>query len=293
MRVPYHSRRERSGRRTETLGRGSVQVWGENLFYEASGLAESGVAVLFLHEAGGSAATWHGQLTGLAQHARCITLDLPGHGRSEGLGYTSVEAYRAAVTEFLDALALRWPVVVAGVCLGAAIAVDLAVHAPHRVAGLVLSGVSSGGRACPATRDAVSRGETPESFVRGFFSEAVSPRLLRERLKHWRLTSPLVRHGDLNAIQAYPMFAALQAVPHPLMVLAGDQDPIATPAMASSATGAIPGARVVRLPQAGCLGMIEQPALFNRSVVEFLDDLPPMISPVVTENWKTGGYRRF
>src|SRR2546428_2104843 len=100
---------------------GNLQVGGVELYYEASG-PEFGPTLLFLHESGGSVATWEQQLICLGGEVRCLALDLPGHGRSEGRPIPSVQAYREWVLGFLDALAIRQPVVVVGLCLGAAIA---------------------------------------------------------------------------------------------------------------------------------------------------------------------------
>lgn len=291
MPVSAANPRQRRVKLEQTLSGGSVQVWGENLYYEAAGVSEHGPSILFLHESGGCSATWHGQLVGLAQKARCLVVDLPGHGRSEGMGFRTVPQYREALTEFLDALAIRWPVVVAGVCLGAMIAVDLAVFAPGRVAGLVLAGVSEEGRACDRVRRQTAHGEAPEEFVNELFSRGASARAVSQRLQRWRLTSPIVRHNDLCAVQEYPMRRALQAVQHPVLLVAGEEDSIATPARTHALSDAAARSRVATIPRAGCLAMVEQPALFNEVVSGFLSGLGPA-GPNVPDIGRPGGYRR-
>lgn len=281
----------RRGRALETLSGGSAQVWGENIYYEASGVSEAGPTILFLHESGGSSATWHGQLVGLAQTARCLVMDLPGHARSEGMGFASIAEYRRSVIGFLDALAIRWPVVLAGVCLGAAVAVDVAIHARGRVAGLVLAGISATGRACEATRKRVAMGEAPASFVEQLFSEQVASRLLHDRLQRWRLTSPVVRCGDLTAVTEYPMASAMHRVSHPTLVVVGDQDRVVAPDHVHGLLRGIPNARLVQLAGAGCLSMVEQPGLFNQAVSKFLAECSPE-SPIGPDVRKPGGYRR-
>jgi pimeloyl-ACP methyl ester carboxylesterase len=266
-------------------------VSGENVYYEASGVAESGPTILFLHESGGCSATWHGQLVGLAQTARCLAVDLPGHARSEGIGYNSIAEYRRSVIGFLDALAIRWPVVLAGVCLGAAVAVDVALHAKGRVAGLVLAGVSATGRASEAMRTRAALGEAPVEFVEELFCGQVAPRLLGDRLQRWRLTSPVVRHGDLTAVTDYPMAASLRRVSHPMLVIAGERDPVVAPDQVRTLVSGMPTARVVEMPDAGCLSMVERPALFNQTVARFLAECSPE-SPVGPELRRPGGYRR-
>lgn len=284
----------RRAKGSEVLSRGSVQVGGESVYYEAAGMAENRPIILFLHESGGTSATWHGQLVGLAQHARCIIPDLPGHGRSEGIGHTQVADYSQAVLRFLDALAIRWPVVIAGVCLGAAVAVDLALIAPDRVAGLILCGLSPSGRACDETRSAAARGEGLENFVRGLFGPSASERLLIENLKRWRLTGPIARFGALNAVYTYPLRDALWRVIHPTLLVSGEHDKIATPELADEISVEMVNARAETLPRSGCMGMQEQPAQFNRIALEFLDQVRPVVpNPAEPELRPVGGYRRF
>jgi 3-oxoadipate enol-lactonase len=268
------------------LSGGSHNVLGESLYCEASGTGEDGPTLLFLHESGGTGATWRAQLAGLAKGAHCLAPDLPGHGRSEGGGYPSVVEYRMVVLGLLDALAIRWPVVLAGVCLGAAVAVDLARHAPDRVAGLVLSGVSESGR----LGQVIPQLGGSESFVTALFGREPSRKLLTERLKRWRLTSPEVRHQDLSSLAGYAMLESVQGLPHPTLLMAGEEDAIATPAMAAAIARAMPRAKQVTIAGAGCLSMLEQPDAFNRAVTAFVEGLrqpPPMLPEA-----QPGGYRR-
>ncbi|MFZ5814185.1 MAG: alpha/beta fold hydrolase [Bacillota bacterium] len=263
----------------------------ESIYYAASGVAEAGSAILFLHESGGTGATWIGQLTGLAQKVRCLVPDLPGHGHSEGLGFQSIAEYRRAMLAFLDALAIRWPVVIAGVCLGAAIAVDLALHAPERVAGLILVGVREGGRVEPEAWERTALGEAPDSYVEQMFSEKAPSRLKSDQLKRWRLAGPTVRYGDLVAMARYPLAEAVRHLRQPLVAVAGERDPVATPATAVDLALQAPRGTAAVIPQAGCMGMLEQPERFNQLVRDFLDEVRPNVPvmPVL----QVGGYRRF
>ena len=56
----------------------------------------------------------------------------------------------------------------------------------------------------------------------------------------------------------------------PTLVVVGDEDRLTPPAMAKSIADAIPGARLAVIPAAGHLSNIEQPAIFNTIVLDFL-----------------------
>jgi len=295
MGLLYSSRsNSRRVKGSEVRSSGSVQVDGVSVYYETAGLAELGPTVLFLHDGGGTAATWQAQLVGVSQSARCIAMDLPGHGRSEGVGAASIGEYRQRVLDFLDALAIRWPVVVVGVCLGASIAVDLALAAPERVAGLILSGVSEGGRTCAAaTREEISRGDAAPAFVMDLFSETASRQVISAQMTRWRNTSPTVRYGDLMAQSEYSVVDSLREVAHPVLLVAGERDATASPAVTFAVADQMTDARAAVVPGAGCLCMVEHPNAYNRIVSDFLHGRLRPTSPVIPDQERRGGYRRF
>ncbi len=274
------------------LSTGSVEVGSDSLYYTASGVAESGAVILFLHESGGTGITWNGQLSGLAQRARCLVPDLPGHGQSEGFGHQTIAEYRRSMLGFLDALAIRWPVVIAGVCLGAAIAVDIALHTPDRVAGLVLAGLYEGGRASAETRLRAALGEAPSRFVESLFSESVSARLKSEHLQRWRKTAPTVRYADLIAVANYPMREGLRSLRQRVLFIGGQQDRIATPGYTALMAMEAPQGQQVVIGEAGCLSMVERPEAFNRAVGAFVQEVQP-VQVLVSGPVSRGGYRRF
>ena len=57
--------------------------------------------LIFIHGAGGSCAFWKAQVSGLAERANTLAIDLPGHGRSEGEGKDKVEDYAQALVKFI------------------------------------------------------------------------------------------------------------------------------------------------------------------------------------------------
>src|SRR5690349_20062037 len=87
---------------------------------------DRGRTLLFLHGAGGNAGVWRRPVEHFGASHSALAVDLPAHGRSgstEGLG--SIQACADFVDRFAVALALR-DVVVAGTCMGASIALELA-----------------------------------------------------------------------------------------------------------------------------------------------------------------------
>jgi pyruvate dehydrogenase E2 component (dihydrolipoamide acetyltransferase) len=113
------------------------EVGGITVRYARRG-ADRGVPVLFVHGFGGDLNNWLFNLDAVAEAAPVIALDLPGHGESQARlpGATLAELARF-VALFLDRLDVERAHLV-GHSLGGAIAAQLALDFPSRVASLVL-----------------------------------------------------------------------------------------------------------------------------------------------------------
>ncbi|MDD7940089.1 alpha/beta fold hydrolase [Actinomycetospora lutea] len=116
----------------------------------------NGPPVLLLHGGALDHRLWEPQIAALARTHRVVAPDLRGHGTSP----TPTAPFRhvddvAALVRGLD----LGPVTVAGISLGASVAVDLALEAPDLVAGLVVSGAGASGAEFrdPATLDLLAR----------------------------------------------------------------------------------------------------------------------------------------
>jgi pimeloyl-ACP methyl ester carboxylesterase len=95
--------------------------------------------VLLIHGIGRSMEDWAPQFEPLAQSYRVIALDVPGFGFSERLREPiSLAALTRGVAHTLDALGETRPVHVVGNSLGGALAQQLLVQQPDRVASLAL-----------------------------------------------------------------------------------------------------------------------------------------------------------
>jgi len=113
-----------------------VEVDGIRVRYSRQG--EGGKTVVLLHGFGGDLDNWLFNVGPLAAKADVVALDLPGHGESAiSLPGSSVEALAGFVMAFVDQLGIG-RCHLAGHSLGAAIAAQVALDHPDRVAGLVL-----------------------------------------------------------------------------------------------------------------------------------------------------------
>ena len=101
-------------------------------------LGRGGVPALLLHGFAGDSLTWQYNLSPLASRRRVLAVDLPGHGGSTlDVGDGRVGAFAPWLLRLLDALEIP-RVHAVGHSMGGWVALELARHAPERVASLSL-----------------------------------------------------------------------------------------------------------------------------------------------------------
>lgn len=239
------------------------------LHYEASG--HGPLTICLVHGAGGSVAAWRPQLDGLADVARVVALDLPGHGRSAGDGIGSIDAGAALVLGAMDALGVD-RVVVGGHSMGGAIAQTVALTAPGRTAGLVLVGTGARLRVLPELFTRIERDHADAvRFIVGLALGAGASDTLRARLVDETLRTPAATlAGDFSACDRFDVAARLGDIAAPTLVVCGDADRMTPPKYAELLGARIAGARVVVVPGAGHYVQLEQPDAVTAAIREFV-----------------------
>lgn len=113
----------------------SIRVNATELYYECHG---AGPPLLMIHGLGSSADDWAFQLEDFARRHTLILPDLRGSGRSaKPRGPYSIAGFAADLWALLDALEVAGPALL-GFSLGGAVALEMALLRPDRVAHLVL-----------------------------------------------------------------------------------------------------------------------------------------------------------
>lgn len=228
--------------------------------------------MLLTHGFGASQAMWAPNLEALGADRRILTWDLPGHGASMVTGELTHEHCVEDMLELLDTLGAS-RAVVGGMSLGGFLSLLFCARHPERVAALVL--VDTG----PGFRDDAAReawnlwvGELADDLdARGLAALSGGPE------------SAVARHmsgaaGLATAARAIltqrdgEVFQSLGQIAVPTLILVGAQDDRFL-AAADAMARRIPGAGKVLIEDAGHAANMDQPAKFNRSVLEFLGDM--------------------
>lgn len=263
----------------------NLTVTGEVVYYaHRRPVPEGQPPVVFIHGAGGTHRHWLYQVRDLAatvpgdlHRPPTFALDLPGHGRSAGAGRDTVAAYGDWLIAFLDAAKLERAVLV-GHSMGGAIALDVALRRPERVAGLGLVATGARLRVAQAILDGIL--QDPEAAVRLIcdwaFSSGVPAEMVRLGRRQMAETPPGVLHGDFVACDTFDARERLAEISVPATILCGTADRMTPVKSSTYLRDRIPGASLHLFEGAGHMLMIEQPQAVVAALLAFLESKQPL-----------------
>jgi 3-oxoadipate enol-lactonase len=240
--------------------------------------------VVLAHALGCDSMMWDDFANALAQDCRVIAFDARGHGQSAAPAgpYSMAELADDAqrLLSELDAGEVVW----VGLSMGGMVGQELALRHPDRVKALVLANTTSG---YPA--EGVANWDQRIAAVRegglASIADAVMQRWFHEEFRRmqpatvarWRdRVASTDRQGYLGwceAIKRHDTTARLRQIRKPTLVIAGELDAGTPVAMSQLIAREIPNARLIVLPQASHLSVLEQPVAFEAAVQGFLAGL--------------------
>lgn len=247
------------------------------LHYRIDG--DAGPWLLFCNSLGTDLHMWDAQVPALAERFRVLRYDRRGHGRS-----TAPPAPYALADLAGDTLALLDALGIArahfcGLSIGGLVGQWLGVHAGHRLDRLVvcataakigstegwsarIAQVRAGGLA-PLAAATAERWFTPR-FNAGQAAEVARV------LEAFVAVSADAYNGCCAALAGADLRADLARIAMPLLAIAGDDDPVCTPADLQAIADAVVDGRHLVLPGRHILN-IESADAFNRALLQFLD----------------------
>ncbi|MEV1051866.1 alpha/beta hydrolase [Streptomyces sp. NPDC049887] len=306
-RAAYPAPRIRSVRVAEGEELRSVALPGLTLTVRARPPARAGLPpALFVHGLGGSSQNWTLLMAALEGAVDGEAVDLPGFGDSPPPddGNYSITAHARAVIRLLDASG-RGPVHLFGNSLGGAIATRVAAVRPDLVSTLTL--VSPALPELRAQRGAwptaalglpgvaplfqrLTRGWTPEMRVRGVLSlcygdpgrvtdeaflHAVEEMERRLELPYFWDAMARSARGILDAYTLggqHGLWRQAERVLAPTLLVYGCRDQLVSYRMARRANAAFRDSRLLTLPDAGHVAMMEYPEAVAEAARQLLDD---------------------
>jgi pimeloyl-ACP methyl ester carboxylesterase len=246
-----------------------------------------GPTLILLHAFPLDQRMWAGQVEGLHEVAHVVTLDMPGFGSSQATdGTLSVDELGDWVHHFAQRLGHE-RFVLGGLSMGGYVALSCARRHPSALQGLVLADTRAGADSEAAKATRLAHAARVEAEGVAFLAETFPARVLTaatliERpelvrmVLDWALAArPAAVSGALRMMASRPdATASLSGLRMPVLAIVGEGDAITPPDELEGVIAAVPDGSIARLPAAGHLSNIEQPAAFNQAVRAFLAGLP-------------------
>ncbi|MBJ8109361.1 alpha/beta hydrolase [Bacillus cereus group sp. N6] len=237
----------------------------------------SGPVILLLHGLGGNANNWLYQRQYFKENWTVISLDLPGHGKSEGLEILFKE-YANVLYELCSYLKLQ-KVVMCGLSKGARVGIDFAIQYPGFVSSLIvvnafpylepedrkerievydLLSLHDNGKTWVDTLLKAMGVADNEVIVRGFYQSLQSINSVHIQ----RLFAELVD---------YDQRPCLSNISCPTLIIRGENDDFVPEKYVREFERRLKNTTFIEFKNSGHLPYLEQPTSFNMTVERFLN----------------------
>lgn len=255
----------------------AVPLPGVHLWYTDTG--GTATPVIFMHAASGTCDSWVYQTPAFtAAGYRCVAYDRRYWGRSRS---EPADAPPGSASEDLHGLVThlgleRFHLV--ATAAGGIGALDYAVEHPERVRSLVVSNTIGGLLGEPSYLEVQHRLRPPQiqalpvelrelgPSYRGTDPEGVQRWLV---IDHASRPQPVPTHTQQPR---QPMtYARLETIRVPVLALMGGADLLSPPALMRLLAAHIPGCQTAMIPEAGHAAFWEQPEVWNRLVLDFIE----------------------
>lgn len=239
-----------------------------------------GSVVIFVHGVGSTAAVWDPQLEALGNAYRCFAVELRGNGAGDDPVPEQItrEGFVEDVLAIADA-ALADHFHFVGCSLGGVVGFELMRRVPHSIASLTLVGTFA---AYPDAQtsvhniiEAVTQAGDLRSFATARAARVVPasapPERLSETVEQMAVKSLPSYIASTKATWTGDYRADLPGIRVPTLVVCGELDPIAPPAMSREIAEGVPGAKLTIVPEAGHVTNADAPEKFNALLTAFLE----------------------
>lgn len=247
----------------------TIKVLGAKVRYADTG---KGRVVVLLHGFLESLEVWFGNgfAQELAKHFRIIAIDLPGHGKSECIGYVHrMERMAGVVKAVMDELGLRRYMMV-GHSMGGYVALAFAEKYPGHLSGFCLfhSTATADSEAKKIDRERAIRlvKKSPVKYTNALIENLfalVNVRYFKSEIA-WlkRMAAKTKPQGIIACLEGMKIRKNRESVmrnsPVPVLMIAGKRDNVIPLEVSEKQKGLAPDQRYVALDKCGHMGFLEQ-----------------------------------
>lgn len=230
--------------------------------------------ILMIHGAGGRSEIWNAQIRPLGRHFNAIAIDLPAHGKSPGESFTEIRDYAQWLSSTI-ASCFDDPVILMGHSMGGAVCQELALQRPDLLRGIILVATGPRLRVAPAFLEGLRKEfeKTVGLIIKYAYSTSAPPVMLAQGAELMKESGPEVLYNDFAACDRFDCRDRIKNIATPTLIICGENDKLTPPALSQKLAQEIDGSRVVIIPEAGHMVMIEAWKHFNDAVADFVNSL--------------------
>lgn len=231
---------------------------------------------------GTSTILWEDVIPALAREHRVVAWDLPGHGSSVPASAPfTVDDLADAVADAVGTVNAGAPFLYAGVSLGGAVGLTLALRHPSLVrrAAIIASGAQLGDPDGWHERAAQVRAQSTSSVISGSAERWFAPDSIARRPElSGRLLHALQNADDesyarcCEALAAYDVRASLDQIGMPVLAMWGQDDAVAPEAKSAEIAAGVRDGAIVEIADAAHLPPAEQPEAVAAALREFFQE---------------------
>ena len=259
-----------------------LNVDGHKVYAATGGLPfdASKPTLIFIHGAGQDHSNWQLPARWFAWHGHSVlTVDLPGHGRSDGTALETIQDMGQWIGRLMDAAGVKQAGLV-GHSMGGGIAVEAAVAFPERITRIALLGTSLSMPVNEALLTAAR--DEPEKAHQMIATWSHGPRakigrnpspglwMIGSSMALLRRNRPGTLHAAFDACNRWRSGPeAARRIKCPALVIIGGSDSMTPPKIGRQLAEAIAGSRTIVVPDCGHMLMYEAPDAVLDALIGF------------------------
>lgn len=246
----------------------TINIDGMSIYYISKNYRQDKYPLIFIHGAGNTSYTWYNQISITGPNYYQLALDLPGHGRSNGDGYSEIEKYSEFMYSFINTLGFEH-VVLSGHSMGGAIVQDFALRYPSKLKKAILIGTGAKLRVAKEVLENTKKGYSYSHYA---YSPKTDKELINLAEKEFSLTDPMVRYNDFIACDNFNVMDKIKMINTDTLIIVGRDDQLTPIKYAEFLNREIKNSELKIIDDAGHNVMWEKPEEVNLTIKSFLEE---------------------
>lgn len=229
--------------------------------------------IIFVHGAGGSAATWMMQLRGLSSFFKVTAIDLNGHGKTPDRGDPDVIG--SYLEDIHQVVSTYTQPILAGHSMGGMLTQLYALINPGKLKGIILVSTGSKLRVMSSIFEMLEKDF--EGYVEAvgnfMFHEGTSSELIEASKIEVRKCKPKIVSRDFKACDGFDIMDQVSEISLATLIVVGRQDIMTPIKYAQYLHDRIKNSDLRIVENAGHAVMLEQSSVFNKFIKEWIENL--------------------